>query len=64
LKIIDTCHNGDFRGIWSVNPDGSLSIDVFDLYKGKDEHFLVKEDGFIVKETILVWCLDYIHSWI
>jgi hypothetical protein len=65
IETIDTCHNGDIEMIRNTNYDGSIQIDVFDLYKcHKEGNYLVVELGDIRKEGSIQECLDFIHKWL
>lgn len=63
-NIIDQCHNRDFEFIHSENADGSINIDVFDLYKIADGSYKVLENGNSRWKGTLQNCLDYIHRWL
>lgn len=66
LDVIKSCNNEIFESIFSYNYDGSIHIDVFDLYR-RDEHeevFLVIEEGNIRLEDNLSGCLSYINRWL
>lgn len=60
-KLDKYCTFGDIK---STNNDGSLSIDVFDLYKLSLQLFSVREDGEERLVGNLEECLDYIHRWL
>lgn len=64
LNVIDTCHSGDFAPIRSENEDGSIFIDVFDLYKDEEGFYTVKENGDFRYKDTLQNCLDYIYGWL
>jgi hypothetical protein len=65
LRVIEKYKDNAFDSIASENYDGSIHIDVFDLYRSdKQEVSLVVEDGDIRLEGTLVECLDYIHRWL
>lgn len=63
IKIIDLCD--EFKDIRYINNDGSIQIDVFNLYKDDAaEDYLVVEEGITIFKDNLQGCLDYIHKWI
>lgn len=48
-----------------TNYDGSIQLDVFDLYKSDKEGIcFVIEDGQIIHENNLKGCLNFVHKWL
>lgn len=64
LNKLDVTHNNDFKGVWSINKDLSVNIDVFDLYNvGNGDYIVVEDENFRCSGNFDE-CINYIHSWL
>lgn len=65
LDLIDQSYNGDFKSIWKIDTqDNGLEIDVFKLYKRKEDEYIVYEKSSPRYYGTLDDCLAYIHHWL
>lgn len=55
---------GHFKGIASRNEDGSVSLDVFDVYKISETVFVVKENGEERYQGGLFTTIQYCAKWL